>query len=166
MTIIHTVQSHIQGSSTFEREKALKIPEPIWKNSTHTHQLFVVFDFTFKKQREEYAKYKQHLDQRNVHWRGSPTLKHIVYILWGYKHCNFHFHNLKPQVAVIWLLKDYSVIQCKAVKGRHTVSSLSAMKIMRRLFNQATWWAPSLQRKAWNHAQLLSFPRGFSKFNK
>lgn len=30
MTIIHTEQSHIQGSYTFEREKALKIPVPIF----------------------------------------------------------------------------------------------------------------------------------------
>ena len=37
---------------------------------THTHACMLaicVFDFTFKKEREEYAKYEQKIDQGNIH---------------------------------------------------------------------------------------------------
>lgn len=31
----------------------------------------------------------------------AEALKHTVYSLWGNKHCNFHFYNLKQQMAII-----------------------------------------------------------------
>jgi len=51
MTIIHTEQSHIQSSSTSEREMALKIPEPVLKktNNNKKNMLAIcVFDFELK----------------------------------------------------------------------------------------------------------------------
>lgn len=65
-----------------------------------------------------------------------------THIISDTRECNLHFHNVKPQVPFIWLLKHYRGVPvwCNVVaaKRRHTVTSPNAKKIMRRLFNQAT----------------------------